>query len=197
MDIVEHIESLFDRHGQQPHDGNPAEPLSARAHALQCAQLAEWDDAPPAMVAAALLHDIGHLIEPRVSRDSADDEHELRALGLLTADFDAAVLEPIRLHVQAKRWLVSVDAGYVARLSQASRLSLVMQGGLMSAQERELFEAQAYSPMAISLRRWDDRACQAGRRTPPLGYYLDVVALARKRALPAPRLVRIGALDVA
>lgn len=205
MDIVEHIESLFDRHGHLPHDGMAtAEPggafgvgLSARAHALQCAQLAEWDEAPPAMVAAALLHDIGHLIEPHTAVDHGNDQHELRALGLLMSEFDAAVVEPIRLHVAAKRWLVSVDSGYLARLSPASQRALAMQGGVMSSAEREHFEGLAYSPMAITLRRWDDRAQQAGRRTPPLSYYLDVVALARKRPAPSLKLVAIGALDVA
>lgn len=170
--------------------------MSARAHALQCAQLAEWDDAPPALVAAALLHDIGHFIPPAAGTDAVDDVHELRALGFLAGHFDAPVTEPIRLHVQAKRWLVVADPHYAATLSAGSRHSLTLQGGPMGPDEMRLFQALPWSTAAITLRRWDDRAKQAGRRTPPLDYYLEIVATVMKQPVAAERLA-IGALDVA
>lgn len=170
--------------------------MTARAHALQCAQLAEWDDASPSMVAAALLHDIGHFIPPAAGTDAVDDVHELRALGFLAGHFDAAVTEPIRLHVQAKRWLVVADPAYAAQLSPGSRHSLALQGGPMGRDEMRLFQALPWSTSAITLRRWDDRAKQAGRRTPPLDYYLQIVAAVLKPAQSHERLA-IGALDVA
>jgi phosphonate degradation associated HDIG domain protein len=185
MDIVHQIEELFELHGHTRYEGAREEPVTARAHALQCAQLAEWADAPTALVAAALLHDIGHFLAPEPGTDAIDDVHELRALGFLKAGFDDDVVEPVRLHVQAKRYLVSVDAHYAATLSPASTHTLALQGGPMSADERRWFEALPHAGEAVALRRWDDLAKEPGRRTPPLGYYLALVAsLCAHRAAP-------------
>lgn len=195
MDIIDQIQELFDRNGHLPLEGSGDSALSLRTHALQCAQLAEWDEAAPSLVAAALLHDIGHLIPPLELPERGDGGHEWRALGLLAPAFDAPVLEPVRLHVQAKRWLATVDPSYVGRLSAGARRSLLLQGGLMNDEEREAFEAQPYSTTAVTLRRWDDRARRVGRRTPPLAYYLDIAALVRKPTRPLLELIRVGAAD--
>lgn len=196
MDIVRQIEELFDLHGHTRYEGAREEALTACAHALQCAQLAEWAEAPVRLVVAALLHDIGHFIATDPAADAIDDVHELRALGLLKTSFDHEVIEPIRLHVQAKRYLVSVDARYAATLSGASAHTLALQGGPMSADERRWFEALPQSAEALMLRRWDDLAKQPGRKTPPLGYYLALVESLRLAPLEAPRTV-IGAPDLA
>lgn len=99
------------------------EPVDALQHALQCAHLAEREGAPAPLVVAALLHDVGHFVAlDAVGGDAIDDVHELRALGLLACDFGRAVLEPIRLHVQAKRLLVASDADYAHALTPASAL---------------------------------------------------------------------------
>ena len=151
-------------------------------HALQCAQLAEWAHADASLVAAALLHDIGHLLpDASPATDDEDDAHELRALQLLTTAFDAAVFEPVRLHVQAKRYLVAVDRRYGGMLSEASVHSLALQSGPMPEAERRAFEAQPFASQAMSLRRWDDLAKERGKATPPLSYYL---ALMREVAEP-------------
>src|SRR5687768_13015718 len=106
MDVIERIETLFLAHGHTLYEGRRAEAVTALQHALQCAQLAEWAGSPIALVAAALRHDVGHFV---ASDDhDVDDTHEQRALGLLSLDFSRAVLEPIRLHVEAKRYLVAV-----------------------------------------------------------------------------------------
>lgn len=193
MDCIEHIEALFARHGNALYEGARAEPVTALAHALQCAQLAEWADASTPLVAAALLHDIGHFMDTAGVPDSEDDAHELRAMGLLTQTFGLAVAGPVRLHVAAKRYLVTVSPSYAAQLSPASLHSLQLQGGPMTAVERELFDDQPYASQALALRRWDDLAKQPGQATPPLHYYLGLLEQLR---LPQAKETRrqIGAL---
>ena len=174
MDVLDRIVELFHLHGHTVYDGPREEPVTALAHALQCAQLAEWADAPPPLVVAALLHDIGHFIEPAKGSDTIDDVHELRALGLLAPAFGADVIEPVRLHVQAKRYLVTIDARYAQTLTAASAHTLGLQGGAMAPDEVRLFRVLPHAPQALALRRWDDLAKQPGRRTPTLGYYLTL-----------------------
>ena len=179
MDVVRKIEALFERRGASIYTGQRLERrenVSALEHALQCAQLAEWAYADNALVAAALLHDLGQLIDAPAEACLNNDEHELRALSMLAAGgFGPDVLEPIRLHVEAKRYLVSTDERYAGGLSLASLHSLALQGGQMNAEERLLFLAQAQASRALQLRRWDDLAKQPGKRTPPLAYYLNLL----------------------
>lgn len=175
ISVVEKVEALFAIHGHTAYDGARRESVSALEHALQCAQLAEWAHAPSSLVAAALLHDVGHFFDS-AEDDAVDDEHEDRALRLLAPAFGADVIEPVRLHVQAKRFLVAVDDAYAATLSPASVHSLALQGGPMSPDERRAFEALPFHPEALMLRRWDDLAKQPGKSTPPLGYYLALLA---------------------
>jgi len=179
MDIVSKIEALFQRRGALLYTGQRLErreAVSALEHALQCAQLAEWAHADHALVAAAFLHDLGQLLDAPAEAVLQDDQHESRALVLLASGgFSAEVLEPIRLHVQAKRFLVGSDPAYAESLSAASLHSLSLQGGRMNAEERLLFLAQPQASRAIQLRRWDDLAKHPGKRTPPLAYYLDLL----------------------
>ena len=168
------IEALFLQHGQQAYDGSRRESVTALAHALQCAQLAEWAHADDALVAAALLHDIGHFITP-VEGDTQDDSHELLAQPALAHLFGPEVLEPIRLHVAAKRYLVVTDGAYFDTLSPASMHSLSLQGGPMSDKEVAQFEAIPFAMDAVQLRRWDDLAKTPDQATPPLGYYLALL----------------------
>ena len=142
LDTIARIEQLFIDFGEQPYEGARAESVTALAHALQCAQLAEWAHAEPALVAAAFLHDVGHFLaaEAVARNDHLDDEHEALALPLLARSFGPAVTEPIRLHVQAKRYLVSMDADYFLGLSPASVHSLALQGGTLSREECAAFD---------------------------------------------------------
>ncbi|WP_318013654.1 HD domain-containing protein [Roseateles oligotrophus] len=177
---LESIERLLLENAAIAYEGDRAEPVSSLAHALQCAQLAEWAGAPAPLVAAALLHDIGHFIETTGladadAGDDVDDVHEARAQPLLTRVFGPAVAEPVRWHVAAKRYLVAVDAGYGAQLTPASVHSLGLQGGPMSVAEQAAFEALPFAQDAISLRRWDDQAKLPGRPTPALDYYLALL----------------------
>jgi phosphonate degradation associated HDIG domain protein len=191
MDLVSKIDALFARRGACRYEGERREGVSALEHALQCAQLAEWAHADNSLVVAALLHDLGQLMDGGPQDPLRDDRHEQLALPLLTAGLGPDVLEPIRLHVQAKRYLVSTDPGYESGLSPASRHSLALQGGSMKPEEQLVFMAHPHASAALQLRRWDDLAKVPGKRTPPLGYYLVLVEdeLARMRR---PRRVAIA-----
>jgi phosphonate degradation associated HDIG domain protein len=181
--ILTRIEQLFAQHGHQAYEGHRQEPVSALAHALQCAQLAEWAHADAPLVAAALLHDIGHFLaaDTVIRAPAADDAHEVLAIPFLATGFDSAVTEPVRLHVQAKRFLVRVDQHYARQLSPASQHSLYLQGGPMDDDEIAAFEVQPFARDAVQLRRWDDLAKQADRKTPPLSYYLALLDELRGR----------------
>jgi phosphonate degradation associated HDIG domain protein len=153
-------------------------------HALQSAALAEAEQASPTLVAAALLHDIGHLLHdlPHDAPDrGVDDRHETSGQNYLRALFPAEVTEPIRLHVPAKRYLCTVDAEYLQGLSQPSILSLRLQGGAMTAEEVDHFNASPFADDAVRLRRWDDAAKIPDLPTPPLSHYAGLLhQLARK-----------------
>jgi len=196
MSLIARIEQIFTEHGTAASEGARTGSVSALEHALQCAQLAEWANAEPSLVAAALLHDIGHLVALDPDADDTDDVHELRALPLLGAGFGAGVTEPVRLHVQAKRYLVAKDSGYAATLSPASVSSLALQGGPMTHDEMQLFEELPFAQQAISLRRWDDLATQPGKKTAPLEYYLALLEDLQQQPFVDSK-IGIGSLSVA
>lgn len=157
------------------------EAVSQLEHALQCARLALDAGASSELAAAAFLHDIGHLVAPaphEVGRD-VDDVHQYLALPFLRAGFGAAVLEPIRLHVEAKRYLCYAEPGYWSSLSPASQHSLTLQGGVHDAGQAALFMREPFAQDAVRLRRWDDLAKVAGAAMPDLG---DMALLLAKAA---------------
>lgn len=150
------------------------EAVSQLAHALQCAALAEGEGAVDSLIAAALLHDVGHLVgkgDEGAARQGIDRKHENVAAGYLRQGFPAAVTEPIRLHVAAKQYLCHADAGYFDRLSPASVTSLQVQGGIFDAAAAEAFIARPFAADAVRLRRWDDDAKDPKARTPDLAHY--------------------------
>jgi len=151
------------------------EPVTQLEHALQTAALAERAGAPAALVVAALLHDVGHLIAGERA-DGKDARHEDVGYRWLADRFGAAVTEPVRLHVAAKRYLCAIEPDYVASLSAASRESLTLQGGPMPEAELGVFEATPWAPEAASLRRWDDAAKVPGRIVPGLAHYHRLIA---------------------
>ena len=186
IEICDRIATWFREHGDDAYEGARRESVSALEHALQCAQLAEFAHAEPTLVVAALLHDVGHFTGDGSSEDE-DDAHEQRAASALEGWFDAAVVEPIRLHVDAKRYLTAVDPDYRSTLSAASLHSLALQGGAMTPAERRRFANQAFADEAVMLRRWDDLAKVPGRQTPPLEYFLALVEeVVAKRSAESP-----------
>jgi phosphonate degradation associated HDIG domain protein len=171
MSISDAIFTIFRSRGESAYFG---EAVSQTEHALQSAHLAEQSGAPYYLVVAALLHDIGHLLhsQPEQIADLGEDaSHEVVGEAWLAQHFNAAVTEPVRLHVSAKRYLCAVETGYLERLSPASVKSLRLQGGSMTPEETRAFEANPFYREAIQLRRWDDEAKIPGREVPPLEHY--------------------------
>ena len=170
------IELLFARHGAAQYSG---EPVTQLEHALQAAHFAEQSDAGDTLVTACLLHDLGHLLNDQGETPTLrgiDDTHQYFALPFLRGLFPDAVLDPIRLHVDAKRYLCHVDPGYHARLSDDSKRSLALQGGVFDAAAAAAFLAQPGAHDAVLLRQWDDLAKQADLATPSLAHFLDRAA---------------------
>jgi [1-hydroxy-2-(trimethylamino)ethyl]phosphonate dioxygenase len=175
MSPVDEIFSRFREGGDALYIG---EPVTVSEHMLQSASFATRDNAPPELVAAALLHDYGHLITD-LPEDSAergvDTRHEELGFAFLEEWFPVEVTEPIRLHVAAKRYLVAVDPMYSGELSPASLLSLELQGGPMSEEEVEAFAAGPHAEAACRLRRWDDAGKEPGMSVPPLESYRELL----------------------
>ena len=168
MTIVDDIMELFARRGAVAYHG---EAVSQTEHALQAAELATHEGAPEYLVVAALLHDIGHLLDGQdedLADPRLDGHHEEAGSSWLVTHFEPQVTEPIRLHVAAKRYLCAVDPGYHASLSPSSRLSLSLQGGPMGVNERTYFESNPFCQEAVRLRRWDDTAKIPGLKVPGL-----------------------------
>ncbi len=166
--VVNEVLRLFREHGDSEYGG---EAVTQLEHALQAAVRAEKSGADSSLIAAALLHDVGHLLHnlPDDAPDQGvDDRHEELGGRWLESRFGPAVTEPVRLHVAAKRYLCAVEPGYFSELSRPSVISLELQGGPMSEEEAEAFEANPHYREAVSLRRWDDEAKVVGEQTPPL-----------------------------
>jgi len=176
------VTALLQRRGQSQYG---MEAINQLEHALQCAHLAEQAGETTETVVACLLHDLGHLLA--AERDGLtehntdqDDLHQFMALPFLRGLFPEAVLEPIRMHVDAKRYLCLIDPSYWADLSPASQHSLAQQGGVFSESEAEAFMRQPFAAESVRLRRYDDLAKVPAKMVPDLRHYqahLQQVAL--------------------
>lgn len=175
MSITDEILAIFSKRGSGAYFG---EDVSMTEHALQAAYFARAAAAPPPLVVAALLHDIGHLIEdvPDDLADWTSDAHHEQIGGhWLAKRFRPEVSEPVRLHVPAKRYLLATDDRYFAKLSPASVVTLKLQGGPMSALEVAQFQTEPYGQDAVLIRQFDDRGKVAGLKTPGLTDYRSMI----------------------
>jgi phosphonate degradation associated HDIG domain protein len=171
MNVIDHLFTLFREKGNGAYFG---EAVTETEHALQCAHLAEQSGAAPALIAAALLHDVGHLLHglpEDVAERGIDGRHEEGGAAWLKRSFGPAVVDPVRLHVAAKRYLCAVEPDYHAGLSEASQRNLRLQGGPMSAEEVCRFEQERWFRSAVAVRRWDDAAKVPGLVVPGLDHY--------------------------
>jgi [1-hydroxy-2-(trimethylamino)ethyl]phosphonate dioxygenase len=169
--VADAIIAVLRDHGDAAYFG---EPVSQRAHALQSAALAAAESAAPSLVGAALLHDIGHLLhglDESIAGQGVDARHEDAGHDWLARHFGAEVTEPVRLHVDAKRYLCAADRTYVAALSPASIQSLALQGGPFTRSQALAFADLPFAADAIRLRRWDDAAKIAGLDVPDVEHY--------------------------
>lgn len=180
----EEILAIFREAGAAAYFG---EPVTVSEHSLQTAYLAQKTEAPDSLIIAALLHDIGHLIDPapeELDDWKTDAFHELSGSLWLAQRFEADVSEPVRLHVAAKRYLCATDPAYFGKLSAASGVTLALQGGPMSSPETQTFEAERFFREAVLLRRWDDHAKVEGLQTPDFAAYRPLIdSLTKPRAL--------------
>ena len=171
MTGIEAIAELFAGPGARDYLG---EPVTIGIHMRQAGALAEAAGAEQPLVAAALLHDIGHL------RQESDSRHGDAGAQWLSQWFGAAVTEPVRLHVAAKRYLCASEPGYFQRLSAESVRTLALQGGPMTADQMAAFEALPFARDAVAVRRWDDEAKDPAVTPPEFSHFEALLkALAR------------------
>lgn len=179
------IVHLLETKGHAQYDG---EPVTQLEHALQSAHCAEQTGSGSALIAAALLHDLGHLLHDMPgspTQAGVDDLHQYRCLPFLRGLFGDATLEPIRLHVDAKRYLCAREPGYLESLSPDSARSLLLQGGVFDAAQAKAFGALPYAQDAVALRRWDDLAKSADALVPDLAHFvrhLEIAAAEQRNA---------------
>ena len=169
MTAAETIGEMFAGPGARDHLD---EPVPIGEHMLQAGALAEAAGAAGAVVAAALLHDIGHLL----GEDEDEDRHGEAGANWLSQWFGAAVTEPVRLHVPAKRYLCAADAEYFGLLSAESVRTLSLQGGPMTAAEVASFEALPFFRDAVAVRRWDDQAKDPAVTAPRFAHFVPLLA---------------------
>jgi len=181
MEAADEVLELFAGRGGGAYFG---ESVSMLEHMLQAAHFAEQEGAPPHLILAALLHDVGHFLE-HVPEDIAewhsDAKHEELGGRWLAQRFGAEVSDPVRLHVPAKRYLCATESAYFAKLSPASVITLKLQGGPMSAAEVRDFEREPFFREAVRIRTWDDRGKVPDLPTRELGSYRAMIAAAAAR----------------
>ncbi len=146
--------------------------ISQLQHALQAAHLAQTENAPPNLVVAALLHDVGHLL----GNNGPDPAHAEVGHAWLAQHFPPEVSEPVRLHTDAKRYLCATDSKYIEKLTPTSVQSLHAQGGPMNDAELDAFEEEVHYPDAVKLRHWDDQAKTENLAVPALDSYRETIA---------------------
>ncbi len=172
---------MYNTWGNEKYD----EDITQLAHALQCAALADHEGSSEELIAAALLHDIGHLFE--IQRNNGPDHrtdlrHEITGSEFLSSVFPQTVTAPIAMHVEAKRFLAANESGYFDQLSRGSQKSLAVQGGPFTSAESASFLELQGSADAVSLRRWDDHGKVVDLEVPDLESWIPLltrVALVR------------------
>lgn len=172
---IQKIILLFQEFGHSEYGG---EPVTQIEHALQSAYLAQEAGESDTLVLACLLHDIGHLLHqlPNDAPEKGiDDLHENLGHEYLKNWFPESITEPIRLHVEAKRYLCTIEPNYVKILSPASVTSLMLQGGIMSNEECANFERNPFHKEGLKLRKYDDQAKIPNFPTKEITHYISLL----------------------
>jgi phosphonate degradation associated HDIG domain protein len=182
--VVDFVADILTRRGAESYLG---EAVTMQQHMLQAAYAAERAGADEDLVAAALLHDIGHYTgefgEDYIAQ-AVDNRHESAGAHVLDGLFPPVVVDCVRLHVAAKRYLCATCAGYHERLSPSSAATLALQGGPMDADERAAFESELYFREAVMVRLWDDEAKEPAVVTPDFAHYAPLLRRVVEKARP-------------
>ncbi len=184
MNTEQIIDRIFQQYRERGHRLY-GESITETQHALQCATFARQAGEPAEMVAACLIHDYGHLchdLGEDIADHGVDAAHEDLGADSLSRWFPPTVVEPVRLHVAAKRYLCWKQREYYAQLSEASQQSLALQGGPMTDAEGEAFERHPHFEAAIRLRQYDDMGKVPGMKTPDFDEFRDVLEAFAGRA---------------
>jgi 2-amino-1-hydroxyethylphosphonate dioxygenase (glycine-forming) len=169
---IHNLFALYEQHGGNEYIG---EPVTILEHSVQSAQLAEAEGFDEEVILAALFHDIGHLL-PMQAHDNMDglghrSHEQVGAEYLAQVGFSERLTYLVKAHVAAKRYLCYADPGYYQKLSEASRQTLVFQGGIMGAAEASDFEQHPLFELSLRMRQWDEAAKEINQPAPDLGNY--------------------------
>ena len=173
--IVPFLAEIFERNAAEEYLG---ESVTIAEHMLQGAQLAQEAGAPDEVVAAALLHDVGHFtheFEPDAADHGIDTKHEEAGARVIERFFPRIVVDCVRHHVDAKRYLCATNPKYFDRLSEASVHSLNLQGGPMSEDEAARFAKNPNLKDILRVRVWDEEGKIPGKETPGITDYMDLL----------------------
>jgi len=174
--IAEEIIDHINKHGEEQYGEN----ITQKEHALQSALLAKKDGNEDEVVIAALLHDIGHLIvddeNGQMEENLGMKNHELiGAKYLKRKGFSDLVCSLIEGHVAAKRYLTFKNPEYYHQLSDASKKTLVHQGGVMTPDEAYHFETQATFKLNLKMREWDDQGKVENIELPEMESFIPLI----------------------
>lgn len=172
QDFLDVLENIFENEGAAEYLG---EEVSMAEHMIQTAVNAQDDGADESLVAACLLHDIGHFAQAQAATLDWHRKHDAAGAKFLAGHFGPEVVEPARLHVEAKRYLCSVQPDYFDRLSPASVHTLKKQGGRMNAEEIEAFESNRFHKDACRLRRWEEDGKTADAECPKFVHFRSIL----------------------
>lgn len=173
--IVAFIGDIFERRGADSYLG---EEVTMSQHMLQGAYLAEQAEAGDTLVAAALLHDIGHYTNEfpdDALAQNIDNVHEEAGAVVIAPYFPAVVTDCVRYHVAAKRYLCATDPDYFDQLSDASMHTLNLQGGPMDAGEVAAMHENPNLDAIVQVRIWDDLGKDPTMETPPFAHYAPLL----------------------
>ncbi len=173
--VANYIINLFNTKGGDLYGG---EAVTQLEHGLQAAYFAKQASGSDELITAALLHDIGHLLHDlpdNATEQGIDDVHEALGAAFLETYFKSEVVESVKLHVAAKRYLCLIEPGYYSILSSVSKASLILQGGIMNDQQKLEFEKNVFYKQAVELRKWDDLAKIPNFKVDPIESYKSII----------------------
>ena len=175
--IADEIIALYSKYGDEDYIG---EPVSQIEHMCQCAQMAERENQDDEVILSAFFHDIGHLCEHIMDVEHMDqfgvvDHEKIGATYLEERGFSKKITRLIANHVEAKRYLTFKNSNYYEKLSEASKSTLLFQGGPMNAAEAHDFELDELFPLYLKLRTWDERAKMEHIPLPDIKWFRDLI----------------------